>query len=232
MTYSKAPDAIADDPIGNDDSFSSLSKPIQDILYAKDARTCTSRPLAGKLTDLTRLLSMEEQLDVEAHTVSLCEYDVNEQRHVNVSLSNKKFVEKVREKWEGISFDQISLDWINIPNSYIGAKNIELFALLKDIAENQLLNAGGAIYLPFKLQYYAVIAYYEMALVDGYYNIDFIDEDIVSKENHLYCGTVALGDAVLDKLSIEHIASDCVTMKQIGESGDVQGIPMDEVKKH
>ena len=119
-----------------------------------------------------------------------------------------------------------------MPDSYIRSKRIHLLELLKNFASKGTINhAGGAVYLPFKYFYYFAVAGHEEEL-EVYYKIAYINEDIVSKENHLYQGTVGLGDDVLDLLNVAHIAEGCVAEKEIAEFGQIHGVPPAVVQAH
>ena len=229
-THSRVEIAEATD----NDSFRHLPVQIQNMLPQPRTQRKKENPIAGGECDLIRLLMMEDQCEVQAYTVSQNQ-QVSNGRHLNYNLaSSKSFSQAVRAKWPGISFDQIIWDYLNTPDAYIDMKSINILEPLKDMAliEPPLLNpAGGAVYLPFKLQFYAVIAGNESEL-EKYYKIDFLSKEIVAEENDLYRGTVALGEEVLELLKIREIGENCVTKSSITSNGEVAGIQMEEVHKH
>jgi hypothetical protein len=173
--------------------------------------------------DLLRLRSIEHHFNLEAFTCSKSYLDVDSDRHLVLDLKANSDVlcNRLREKG---CFDQMSFDWMNMPDAYfraqVGAKS--LFVLLKSIAASKtpLLNPrGGAIFLPFKLQYYiAVVSNLEE--LEERYKVDFVAEDVILEECHLYRGRKAQGldlkklynkveDLSCCEISMAHINGSC-----------------------
>jgi len=235
MTYGDSTHSRVEIPGATyNDSLRHLPVQIQNMLCQPPTQREKEKPIAAGECDLIRLLMMEHHLKVQAYTISQ-DQQVSNERHLTHNLaSSKPSSQAVRDKWEGISFDQVTWDYLNTPDSYIGMKNINILKLLKDVSlhEPPLLNpAGGAVYLPFRLQFYAVVAGNESEL-EKYYEIDFLSNEIVAEENDLYRGTLALGEDARKLLKIRGIDEKCVTKSSIMENGAVAGISMEEVKKH
>jgi len=202
---------------------------IRDILYQHGPPSSASGRITGVLCDLVRLLRLEEiHYGVQAYTLSLMTEDAcKEKRHTSVDLTSPRGFHRIHHV-----FDQISFDWVNAPDSYIVGKQFKILELLKELADNGKINpAGGAVYLPFNLAYYAIVAGNEAEL-SMYYKIDYIDEEVAAQENHLYRGTMGLGNEALEFLKITDIRKERVTVDKISEGGDIQGVLMKTVKAH
>lgn len=209
---------------------------VEDLLYKHDPRSKINHSLAAPECDLARLTKLEElysERELKAYTISLKDKNISEQ-HISLNIGQ---LSKSKDHWfynlRNNTFDQISFDWVNMPDAYVRSCNIDFLGLLESFALKRIINpAGGAVYLPFKLSYYFAVAGNEEKL-KLYYKIDYIDEDIVAEENHLYRGTVALGDEALCFLNVGHIGNDCIRSEhEINGQSDIQLVLPQDVKRH
>ena len=190
-----------------------------------------------KEADLLRLLALEKKNgSVQAYTIS--KEDSSHTRHLNLDLGAKAetFVKRVRDVWAGIVFDQVSFDWENNPESYFQEGNINVCKLLLSMAKSDppMINeAGGAIYLPFRLSYFTAVST-NFPELEKYFNVAFVNEKIMEKENYLYRGTTALKDDPDTELVLNDgaIMKGNLNLQQIKSNGPIRNTPMSEVEDH
>lgn len=186
--------------------------------------------------DSARLLATEVCEKVQAYTISAAEH-VDSDRHLTLNLSSSKFCDEVFQRFGKVNFDQICFDWSNSPGPYLSSKLSprSIFKLLKNLAtsHHQVLNvAGGVIYLPFKLEFYAVVVGYKADL-GYYYDISYVDETVLAQECHLYKGTESLDETVKTILKLGPIKATCLTKQSIHGNGDISSaIPILDVQDH
>jgi hypothetical protein len=182
--------------------------------------------------DLIRLRSAEHHCNLEAFTCSDISQNIDSDRHLHLDLKARDVCDSIREKG---CFDQMSFDWQNMPDAYfrtkVGTKS--LCVLLKSISASPtpLLNPqGGAIFLPFILEYYISVVI-NLAELEERYQVDFVAEDVISEECHLYRGTEALDLDLKKVFQIREIKSCCEISRALINKSCPSEVEA-EMKKH
>ena len=149
--------------------------------------------------DLIRILSLEYTYNAICYSVSDNTSDIDSDKHTEIDFNNRHFCSRLKEKYNGIKFEQIILDYFWSPPGEWQRKHWkkELFGVtIPNLIREDLLHSSGSIYIPFSMHCLEQIVIFYSILSD-LFRIEFLSHDRLLKENKLYMTTNKIGENVM-----------------------------------